>query len=76
MPNREIYRIQIVSCGNNNYWYSEFIGALFYAVVEYNDKVRFKIINNHDYNTYTVDYDDVRVVDKITKVLVPQVKYA
>ena len=80
MANKEIYLIQIVSCANKRFWYSGLIGSIFYVVVDYpkdygndGDGIKFKVINNPDYPLNYIDYKDSAVLEKVTKVLVPQV---
>jgi hypothetical protein len=76
MPNKEIYLIEIVDCADERYWYNDLIGSTFYVVVDYGNMqegIKFKVINNPDYPLNYIDYKDSSVLEKVTKVLVPQV---
>jgi len=74
MANREIYLAQIVKCGDNDYWYKDLIGRIFYVVVIYqnNGEIDLKVINNQEHRHKLISYPDTRIVEKVTRVRVPR----
>jgi len=73
MTNKEIYLIEIISCASKKYWYHNYIGSTFYTVVDYEGVgIKFRVINNPHCSALTIDYKDAHVLEKVTKVILPQ----
>ena len=72
MPNKSIFLIEIFRISKPDYWYKKLIGSTHYAVkTRIGGKIWFEVINNPLYKEHFIDYDDVILLDIVTKVLIP-----
>ena len=65
----QIYMIRIDKCNNPGYWYSQFVGHIYYAgAINKEGRTYFKILNNKYHDNKMVSIHDASVIEQVTKV--------
>ena len=65
----QIYKIRIDKCNNPGYWYSKYVGHIFYGgAFQYGGSTYFKIVNDKLNNGKLCSIHDASVIEQVTKV--------
>jgi len=72
MANKEIFKVKIINCDKQNWWYFKLIGEEYYVAANINllGEITFTPIP-HVKDGRFILFNDVEILEKVTRVILP-----